>query len=182
MTPKKFPQTRPTKGLPLTAMIMTACVTSLIQFVACLEVRAVLPNSTQEHITGDSPQNVIKNNTVHIFKSHHRSSIEVLSGEDLEDDPEVEYFGVPGVSFNMSTAPEERTNRTRNLVGETIKQMTKPAEDTNGMEWLQNVYNPHVWGPSPPGELRPKCREDMKTYLAALNNGSVWAAKSKYVH
>jgi hypothetical protein len=184
MTPKKFPHTRQTKGLPLISMILTACVMSLIQIVACLEVRAVthvLPNSTQ-HITGESPQNLVKNKTMHIFESHHRSSIELLSGDDPEDDPEVEYFRVPDVSLNISTAPEERTNRSRDTAGQTIKQTIKPSEDKNGMEWLQNVYNPHLWGFSPPGELGPKCEEDMTTYLAALNNGSIWAAKSKYIH
>jgi hypothetical protein len=185
MTPKKFFQTRQTKGLPLTAMTLTACVTSLIPIVACLEVRAVtqvLPNSTQQHTTGESPQNLVKNNTLHIIESHHRSSIELLSGKDSKNGPEVEYFGVPDVSLNMSTVPEERTSRTMDLAGEKIKQTIKPVEDANGMEWLQNLYNPHLWGSSPPGELGPKCGEDMKTYLAALNNGSLWAAKSKYIH
>jgi hypothetical protein len=185
MTPKKFPETRQTKWLPLTAMTLTACVTSLIPIVACLEggtVTEVLPNSTKQHITGESPQNLINNNTVHVFESHHRSSIEFVSGKDSKNDPEVEYFAVPDVSLNMSTVPEERTGRTRDLAGETIKQTVRTGEDTNSLEWLQNVYNPHLWGSSPPGVLRPICREDMRAYLAALNNGSVWAAKSKYTH
>ena len=105
-----------------------------------------------------------------------------MSGKDSKDDPEVEDFGVPDVSLNMSTVPEKRTGRTRDLAGETTKQKVRTGEDTNSLEWLQNVYNPHLWGSSPPGELGPICREDMRTYLAALNNGSVWAAKSKYTH
>jgi hypothetical protein len=144
-------------------------------------VTEVLPNSTQ-HITGESPQNLISNNTLHIFEPHHRSSIEFVSGKDSENDPEVEYFRVPDISLNMSTVPVERTGRTRDLAGETIKQTVKTGEDTNSLEWLHNVYNPHLWGSSPPGELGPICREDMRSYLAALNNGSVWAAKSKYTH
>jgi hypothetical protein len=144
-------------------------------------VTEVLPNSTQ-HITGESPQNVINNDTLHFFETHHRSSTELVSGNDSKNDPEVEYFGVQDVSLNMSTVPEERTGRTLNLAGETIKQTVKTGEDTNSMRWLQNIYNPHLWGSSPPGELGPICGEDMRAYLAALNNGSLWAAKSKYTH
>ena len=185
MTPKRFPQTRQTKGLPLTAMTLTAFVTSLIPTVACLSggtVTEVLPDSTQQHTTGGLTQNLANNNTLHIFESHHRSSIQPVSGKDSMNDPEVEYLGVPDVSLNMSTVPEERTGRKRDLAGETIKQTVKAGEDTDSLEWLQNVYNPHLWGSSPPGELGPICGEDMRTYLAALNNGSVWAAKSKYIH
>jgi hypothetical protein len=185
MTPKQFPQTKQTKGLPLTAVTLTACVTSLITIVACLEggtVTEVLPNSTQQHIIDESPQNLINNNTLHTFKSHYRSSIELASGMDSKNDSEVEYFEVPRVFHNMSTVPEERIGRAKDLAGDTTTQTVNPGEDTNSMEWLQNVYNPHLWGSSPPGELGPICGEDMRIYLAALNNGSLWAAKSKYAH
>ena len=185
MTPKIFPQTRQTKGFLLTAMTLTAWVMSLVPIVACLEggtVTELLPNSTQQQINGESPQNLINNNTLHIFESHHRSIIELVSGKDSKNGPEVEYFGVPDVSLNMSTVPEERTGRTKDLAGETIKQTVRTGEDMNSMEWLQNVYNPHLWGSSPPGELGPICGQDMRAYLEALNNGSVWAAKSKYTH
>lgn len=183
MTPRKFPQTRPTKGLPLTAMTLTACVTSLIPIVACLDVGTVaqvLPNSTQKHVSGKLPQ--ILNNTLHIFESRDKSSTEHLGGKDSQKNPEVEYFGVPDVSHNMPTVPQERTNRTRDLTGDTTKQAFKTGESMNGLERLQNLYNPHLWGSSPPGELGTKCGEDMRIYLAGLNNGSVWAAKSKYTY
>jgi hypothetical protein len=183
MTPRKFLQTTPTKGLPLTAITLTACVTSLISIVACLDVGTVtevLPNSTQQYVSGKSPQNL--NNTLHIFESHDKSSTENLGGKDSEKNPEVEYFGVPDVSHNMSTVSQERTDRTWDIIGDTIKQGFEPSEGMNGLEWLQNVYNPHLWGSSPPVELGTKCGEDMRTYLAGLNNGSVWAAKSKYMH
>jgi hypothetical protein len=165
-------------------MTLTACVTSLILIVACLKggtATEVLANSTQ-HITGESPQSLIKNKTPHNYESYHRSSIELVSGNDSKNDPEVEYFEVPDVSLNISTVPEERTGRKKDLPGDTKKQKVKTGEDANSMEWLQNVYNPHLWGSSPPGELEPICGEDMGTYLAALNNGSVWAAKSKYTY
>ncbi|PNF32655.1 hypothetical protein B7P43_G15059 [Cryptotermes secundus] len=58
-----------------------------------------------------------------------------------------------------------------------ITQAFKPGERISGLEWLQNVYNPHLWGLSPPGGLGSKCDADMKIYLTALNNGTVWAAK-----
>jgi hypothetical protein len=184
MKTKKFLQTRQTKGVPLTAMTLTACVTSLILIVACLEggtTTGVLPNSTQQHITGNSPHNLI-NNTVDNFESQHRSTIELLSGKESNKDPVVQYLGVPDVFHNLSTEPEERTNRTTDLAGDTIKQTFKPVEGTNGLQWLQNVYNPFLWGSSPPGELGPKCKEDMRSYLTSLKNGSVWASKSKYLH
>jgi hypothetical protein len=183
MTPKQFPKTRQTKGLPLTAVTLTACVTSLITIVACFEggtVTEVLPNSTQQHITDESPQNLI-NNTMNTFKSHYRSSIELVSGKDSKNVSQVEYFEVPHAFHNTSTVPEERTGRA-DLAGDTITQTVNSGEDTNSTEWLQNIYNPHLWGSSPPGELGPICGEDMRAYLAALNNGSVWAAKSKYTH
>jgi len=185
MKQKLFLQTRQTKGLPLTVVTLTACVTSLITIVACLEggtVTEVLPNSTQQHITDKSPQNLINNNTLHTFKSHYRSSIEPASGKDSKNDSEMGYYEVPDVFHNMSTVPEERTSRAKDLAGDTITQTVNFGKDTDSMEWLQNVYNPHLWGSSPPGELGPICGEEMRAYLAALNNGSVWAAKSKYTH
>jgi hypothetical protein len=119
---------------------------------------------------------------LHIFESRDKSSTEHLGGKDSQKNPEVEYFGVPDVSHNMPTVPQERTNRTRDLTGDTTKQAFKTGESMNGLERLQNLYNPHLWGSSPPGELGTKCGEDMRIYLAGLNNGSVWAAKSKYTY
>ena len=84
------------------------------------------------------------------------------------------------VSHNMSAVLQERTDQ--RPLGDTTKQMFKTGKRMNGLEWLQNIYNPHLWGSSPPGQLGTKCGEDMKTYLAALNNGSVWAAKSEYTY
>lgn len=53
----------------------------------------------------------------------------------------------------------------------------------SGVEWLLNVYNPHQWQPNklPGGRtLTPGCQVDLLTYLTALRNGSIWAAKSEY--
>lgn len=53
----------------------------------------------------------------------------------------------------------------------------------SGVEWLLNVYNPHQWQPHklPGGQtLTPACQVDLLTYLTALRNGSIWAAKSEY--
>ena len=61
-------------------------------------------------------------------------------------------------------------------------QTTTAEEPHNaiGLEWLLQLYNPHRWGVSPPGELTIPCRNDIKSYLMALGNGSTWAAQSKF--
>ncbi|KAJ9582997.1 hypothetical protein L9F63_022655 [Diploptera punctata] len=33
---------------------------------------------------------------------------------------------------------------------------------TSGVQWLHNVYNPQLWGPSPPVQLEEQCNQDMK--------------------
>jgi hypothetical protein len=78
---------------------------------------------------------------------------------------------------NASDVPREATAAAGDL-DDTKPQVFEP----HSLEWLQNVYDPHLWGLSPPGGLGTLCDADMKTYLAALNNGTVWAAKSTYIH
>ena len=51
----------------------------------------------------------------------------------------------------------------------------------SGVQWLHNVYNPELWGPSPPGELAKECNDDMRQYLMSLLNGTTWAAKSEFL-
>lgn len=209
MALRKFPQTRRTVGLTFTAITLIACVTSLISIVTCLDIGKVtqlLPNSTQ-HTSGKSPQN-LSNNALQILESEDRSTFALLGGKD-SNNHDLVYLAVPDVSHNMSAVPDvshnmsavpdvsnmsavsyvshnmsavlqERTDQ--RPLGDTTKQMFKTGKRMNGLEWLQNIYNPHLWGSSPPGQLGTKCGEDMKTYLAALNNGSVWAAKSEYTY
>jgi len=53
---------------------------------------------------------------------------------------------------------------------------------TSDLEWLSNVYNPHLWNPvelPAASMLSVQCRDVMKTYLEALRRGSFWAAKSE---
>lgn len=55
-------------------------------------------------------------------------------------------------------------------------------EPGSDLEWLLNIYNPHFWNPEKlPGywNISNNCQQDMHIYLAALRNGSTWAAKSK---
>ncbi|KAL1455074.1 hypothetical protein WDU94_009194 [Cyamophila willieti] len=57
-------------------------------------------------------------------------------------------------------------------------------EPGSDLEWLLNIYNPHFWNPEKlPGywNISKNCQQDMHVYLAALRNGSTWAAKSKYL-
>ncbi|CAH0389766.1 unnamed protein product [Bemisia tabaci] len=48
-----------------------------------------------------------------------------------------------------------------------------------GLQWLMNLYNPFLWNDALFAQrgVSGECRRDLKTYLAALWEGSVWAAK-----
>jgi hypothetical protein len=178
MTSKTFPKKKQRIGLPLIKITIIACVTSLISIVAGIDigqVTEVSPNST-EHISAKSLQNVSKNKTLNALKPHDRSHIQIMGVKGLNS--EVEYLGLE----NASEVPREVAGGTRDLLEDMITQAFKPGERTSGLEWLHSVYNPHLWGSLPPGGLGTKCDADMKTYLAALHNGTVWAAKSTYIH
>ncbi|XP_054271181.1 nose resistant to fluoxetine protein 6-like [Macrosteles quadrilineatus] len=50
----------------------------------------------------------------------------------------------------------------------------------SGVNWLLNIFNPHHWNPvSLPGSenISDGCTRDVRTYLRALRNGTIWAAK-----
>jgi hypothetical protein len=173
MTPKTLSPKQQRPGLPLVTIAVIACVTSLTPIVASIdisEVADVSPNSTK-HISDKTVQNV-SNST----EPHDTSDIHLLGSKGTNS--EVEYLAIP----DASRVPQELPTGTGDLLGDMITQAFKPGERISGLEWLQNVYNPHLWGLSPPGGLGSKCDADMKTYLTALNNGTVWAAKSTYIH
>jgi hypothetical protein len=181
MTSKAFPKTRQYKGLPFTKMIVTVIVISLLPIVLCTDigVREVLSNSTVPRDRHKFPQS-LSNNTLHIFKRPDGSDTELLGRKDSRNNnSKVEYLVVQDVSQNATEVSEEDSGADGDLLGDLMTQNVTPGDGTSGLEWLQNVYNPHLWGPSPPGELGTTCGTDMKIYLAALNNGTVWAAKSK---
>lgn len=67
----------------------------------------------------------------------------------------------------------------KNLEVNSFRPSQEPGSD---LEWLLNIYNPHFWNPERlPGywNISNNCQQDMHVYLAALRNGSAWAAKSK---
>jgi hypothetical protein len=153
-------------------------VTPLIPIVAITdisEVAAVSPNSTQL-ISDKTIQNVSNDTTLRASRLHDRSHIELLGSEGTNSG--AEYLAVP----DASPVAQEVPTGTGDILGDMITQAFKPGGRISGLEWLQNVYNPHLWGLSPPVGLGLKCDADMKTYLTALNNGTVWAAKSTYIH
>jgi hypothetical protein len=164
MTSKTLPKTKQRTGLPLVTITVLACVTSLISIVAGIdigEVAEVAPNSTQ-HISDKTVRNVSNNTTLRASKPHDRPDSRGTT--------------------DASRVSQEVPTGTGDLLGDMITQAFKPGERISDLEWLQNVYNPHIWGLSPPGGLGSKCDADMKTYLTALDNGTVWAAKSTYMH
>lgn len=173
MTPKTLPKKMKRTGLPLVTITVIACVTSLTPIVASIGISEVAEgssNSTQ-HIS-----DVSNNITLQASRPHDRSDIELLGSNGTNS--EAEYLTVP----DGTGVPQELPTGTGDLLGDMITQAFKPGERISGLEWLQNVYNPHLWGLSPPGGLGSKCDADMKTYLTALNNGTIWAAKSTYIH
>jgi hypothetical protein len=173
MTSKTVPKNKQRAGLPQVTIAIIVCATSLIPIVASIdvsEVAEVSPNSTQ-HLSEKTAQNVSNNTTL-----HDRADIELSGSKGTSS--EAEHLEVP----DASRVPQELPTGTGDLLGDMITQAFKPGERLSGLEWLQNVYNPHLWGLSPPGGLGSKCDADMKTYLTALNNGTVWAAKSTYIH
>lgn len=79
----------------------------------------------------------------------------------------------------VTQSPQEES------LGERVLESLKDPEIRlqTGVEWLLDIYNPHRWRPNLlPGarRLSTDCKRDMKTYLTALTNGSIWAAKSKF--
>lgn len=51
------------------------------------------------------------------------------------------------------------------------------------MAWTKELLDHHDWLPlmrNGSQGLKPQCAADMLTYLAALNDGQVWASKSEY--
>jgi hypothetical protein len=168
MISKTFPQKKQRTGIPLTQTIVIACVTSLISIVASIDIGQaphVSPGST-ERISDKILQNASDRGTLQASRPH-----EELSG-GRGSDPVESY---PAVT-NAPEAPREVT------AGTDLQAYKPDDERASGLERLQNVYDPYLWGLSPPGELGTKCDADMKTYLSALNNSTVWAAKSTYKH
>jgi hypothetical protein len=161
MISKTIPQKKQCTGTPLTKIIVIACVTSLISIVASIDI-GVSPDSTQS-ISDNIVQNASDSRTLQASRPHNTSNVEL-----------------PG---DWHPASRELTAADGDLLHDTKEQTIKPDDErASGLERLQNVYDPYLWGLSPPGELGTKCDADMKTYLSALNNGTVWAAKSKYMH
>lgn len=57
----------------------------------------------------------------------------------------------------------------------------KLERTANSVQWLADLYDPLRWA-KVPGKLQDECRRDMETFLSALRDGKLWAAKSKYFH
>lgn len=51
-------------------------------------------------------------------------------------------------------------------------------EDLPEMEWISRLYDHHRWDQYLSVLSNSKCRDDLIVYLAALDNGTSWAAKS----
>ncbi|XP_069696029.1 nose resistant to fluoxetine protein 6-like [Periplaneta americana] len=146
-------------------------VFSILSFVTCVDVvdvTEVLPNFTRND--SDMPvQNKTNTKTLYVFKppdEHINSSnIQIVGSEDIK---KVEYFEVKESAF---------VNKTKEIQEHLPSGRGVSYPSGGELGWLQNVYNPYLWGSSPPGELAAGCREDMEVFLTSLNNGSLWAAK-----
>lgn len=55
-------------------------------------------------------------------------------------------------------------------------------EDLPEMEWMSRLYDHHRWDQYLNVLSNTRCRDDMVVYLAALDNGTSWAAKSQYLY
>lgn len=55
-------------------------------------------------------------------------------------------------------------------------------EDLPEMEWMSRLYDHHRWKQYLNVLSNNRCRDDMIVYLAALDNGTSWAAKSQYLN
>lgn len=53
-------------------------------------------------------------------------------------------------------------------------------DDLPEMEWMSRLYDQHRWDQYLDVLSNTRCRDDMVVYLAALDNGTSWAAKSQY--
>lgn len=55
----------------------------------------------------------------------------------------------------------------------------KVKKPINSLEWLSNLYNPHLLGDLREKGLGKTCVDHMNRYLEALKQEEIWAAKSK---
>lgn len=90
----------------------------------------------------------------------------------------------PYVSYNSSDLsylsngiqfPAPTTEETDPILEEVTQ------EDLPEMEWMNRLYDHHRWDQYLNVLSNTRCRDDMVTYLAALDNGTSWAAKSQYI-
>jgi hypothetical protein len=170
------------KGLAFTETILTVIAISLLPTVLCAEIGVgseVLSNSTA-HSDGHKFPRSPSNNTLNAFRLPDRSNTELLGRKYSNNNSEVEYLVVQDASLNATEM--SAIGMAGDLLGDLMTRNFTAGDSANGLEWLQKVYNPHLWGPLPPGELGTECGADMKMYLAALSNGTVWAAKSKQAY
>lgn len=54
----------------------------------------------------------------------------------------------------------------------------KLERTANSIKWLTDLYDPLEWSRAP-GKLTKHCRKDIEWFRAALEDGKLWAAKSK---
>ena len=56
---------------------------------------------------------------------------------------------------------------------------TSAPTNVSEMDWMVKLYDHHGWEDRIVRVDEPECEEEMSSYLKALKNGTLWAAKSK---
>lgn len=98
---------------------------------------------------------------------------------------EIDYPMETKSSDGKYTNIQKLTRRKFDLTDSNLEvNVSRPSQEPDSdMEWLLNIYNPHLWNPEKLGfwNISHSCQQDMHIYLSALRNGSIWASKSKYL-
>lgn len=69
------------------------------------------------------------------------------------------------------------------VVGASVNSTDQLLGSGSRMAWLKTLLDHHDWAPllvNNTMKLPENCASDLKQYLTALNDGQIWASKSKY--
>ncbi|XP_025154476.1 uncharacterized protein LOC105186838 isoform X2 [Harpegnathos saltator] len=111
------------------------------------------------------------------------TTTELNATEDAEDKDESRKRASP-LGFSRNNPELDWKNYLKTLDGSEemhrdfdVDFMKEKLERTaNSIQWLADLYDPLRWA-RVPGKVRDECRRDMESFLGALRDGKLWAAK-----
>lgn len=125
-------------------------------------------------------QNVTESNIGKIARSKPKSTSAKVT--EITNAQEYLPIGDSNKLFVKDIAVENETEGLEYMTVETevtYYGRDKVRKPVNSLEWMANLYNPHLLGDLSHLGLEEMCVEHMNVYLEALKQEEIWAAKSK---